>query len=445
MTNAEKFQAASPAARERAGRPERAAALASLLDGGPRGDVLAAALLGAFLFLAVLVQRAAVSTPFKDEFFFGTLYQAALEGRLPLGELFRPHNGHIYVLAKFAMWAVVRLGLPFDTLDWLQLPLLAGAAWAFIAFARRHFELSTAGCLAAIAVVLSPNQWANLYWAMEIAVALMLFFAMLAFERAGRYVQDGADRHALQAMGFALLAMCSQGAGMVVAVLVAAIVLVNRRSRLAPALAGADAALLVLLYAGSQALGPQESSVPGLPAGAWAGKVPGYLASYFGSVAIPAEAFGSRAAERMVGAAFFAATAALLWIHRARLRPGAPVLWIGVFAVLTAAGICVSRLSTGVNEPDAPRYFSMAGLGWLGLLCLGASAGRSRRSWQALILCVVLFGYVSGATSEFTTSPYRKVYLQQRQDALCAGRTEGLAFGAPEMVDLEPIRRSFCR
>jgi hypothetical protein len=407
------------------------------------------AIVVATAFLAVLVSRAAVSTPFEDEFYFGPLYQAALSGRLPaLIDILRPHYGHIYIVLNLALWAIVYFHLPLAVLIWLQIPLLAGAALLLVVFLRREVDASLAVCIAALLLVLSPNQWEDLYWAMEISVALLLFFTMFAIERSSRFARSGEPRHAVQAMLCGFLAACSHGAGMASAVLLIPALLIHSRTARLWVLAAVYAAALGALYLTTHAFLPGSDSSPASPdaLSALVRRLPRYWLVYFGSVAFPAETFSSAALRTCGGVVFAACLTWVLWRAPKRLLLPRNESYLLMLGAAIAVTIGFARLSGGVYQPDAPRYFPFASVAWIGLLCLASRTGHDGSWPRNLLVAMILFGYFTGGWREFHAAPYRKANLRSNHAALCQMRSEGLAFhGDLRWVDLETVRRAFCR
>lgn len=431
-------------------RPPASAGLSlSLGLGDPADRACLSVILAGAAFLAVLVWRAAVSTPFEDEFYFGSLYRAALSGRAPpLNAVLLPHYGHIYILLNLALWAVVYFDLPLAALIWLQIPLLAGAALVLSRFMQREIGASLPVRIAALLLVLSPNQWEDLYWAMEVSVALLMFFTMLALERSACFVRTGEARYATQAMICGFLAACSQGAGIASAVLILPLLLTRIKAAPPWVPAGIYAAALAALYVGTHALLPRSGAPLG-SADAWfalAQRLPAYWALYFGTAVFPAETFDASQLRISAGIAFVVCAAWVLW-HTPRgllvLRGESFLLTLGAVIAVT---IGVARVSGGVYQPDASRYFPFVSVAWIGVLCLTSRTTRDSRWVRHLLVAMILFGYFAGADREFHTAPYRKLNLRDNQAALCQGRRDGLAFhGDMRRVDLEAVRLAFCR
>jgi len=336
-------------------------------------------------------------------------------------------------------------------LMWLQLPLLAGSAYIFVRFVSRYCGGSIPVSLAGIALILSPCQWENLFWALEISVALMLFFSFAALERTACFAESGRLTHALQAMVLAFLAACSQGAGLGAALLVAILLFANgkgRQPRLLLTL-GIYGLALLLLYALTHWVVHTDlgQGPTGIAFAAIARQVPQYLATYFGNVLRPSFVLPSDVPRTLAGTGLFVALAYIYVKGRSRalLSPGS---FFVAFGCMIGLGICLARLSGGIYQPDAPRYYSMASLAWLGLLCLSTEFAKWKSAFQYGLLLLIGFAYSKSLYVEYRIAPYRKANLEKMHVALCSGETVGLAFDknmSLKFIDLNVIRSAFCK
>jgi hypothetical protein len=386
--------------------------------------------------LLALVMRAAFSTPFQDELLFGPLYSALAKGQLPpFSELLAAHHGHPYLLLKLLITITLLIGLPWSWMMYAQLvilPLCAG-----IVLAARSSARSAAVALVTVSVLLSPRQWENLYWAMQIVFPLFLLTSLAAFSAVDRFCSTGKVGWAYSALATGLLASVCNGAGVFSLALTCIALMVGRRDR------PTSTAALITLIAGvglfffSQSIGPR-SGIGRQPLD-WL-LVLEHIVWMFAHQFV----YGRSESIELLALGVGALLLVLYVVKRCMLEWRDCIFEFLCIALslIVIVGISYSRVSSGIFQPDAPRYLPLIAPLTIGTILLLA---RLRRAWLLYaVLATVSIGYAQSLLSEWKTTPYRKLYSMDAHRALCnAGPVDQMQ---PRIkgAALSDIRALFC-
>lgn len=389
--------------------------------------------------LLVLIARAAVNTPFVDEFQFGYLYNPIAHNELPaLRDIVAAHNGHPYTILKSLLTLTLLLGIPWSALMYAQVPVLAAT---FLLVAKRLPAGTKAiGLIAVIGLavtIITPRQWENLYWAMQFAFPLSLLFSLGAFHFASRYSSEGSTGTLAGALACSFIASLCNGAG-IFACLLAAVALLANRQRQRPwhvGLIGGATLGTLALYLLSQGLSPTQA---------------------VGSKPLPLLATADHAVRMLASGVFdfsqsnplgFATGALLaltvLWcvFHALKAwRDHTFELLCFAFGGILIAGVTYARLRAGIFQPDAPRYVPLVMPVVIGTILVLHKMGN--RTLLAALVSLLCIGYGSSLFSEWRATPYRRDNLQQSQDSLCQqGGTGGVSIPPG---DVRSIQQLFC-
>lgn len=406
-----------------------------------------------FILLGLLLWRGAYPTPFKNEFYFVSLYNDALKGVLSFDELFRPHNGHIYVLLKLLLWVVVYFRIDLRVLMYAQsimISLTAGLI-AYVVYRDRESRLGLVTAIIVALAVCSARQYENLYWAMQISYAAMMFFTVVAFVFTERFARNNNLGSAGIAMVLAFLAMLSVGAGIVSFVLVAIAIYMtsgsNRRTK-AISVVGTIVGLLVFIL-------PQVSTLENIKNAQSdttllsVGNIAVYLLAFFANTIFSFSVRGDDLMSLALGILLLTVTLWLLIRLRHDWRNNLLPFLLVAFALATAILISVARLKNGIWQPNAPRYYPLALPLLIGAMLLLFRVGRLMffdRVIFGVFLISMLTSSVYAYLVEWKTTPYRLRSLSMAHISLCSGQTVGLAFdGDIEQTNLDIMRRAFCK
>jgi hypothetical protein len=396
-----------------------------------------------FASLAMLLVRGAFPTPFSDEFYFFRLYLDAKGGSLDFKEVIQPHFGHIYVLLKSWFWLVVHYQIDWRVSMYVQAALVA-AAVAFLANYAGNRMMPKAGLLVILAIALalaSARQAENLYWAIQVSAAAMLMFTILAFYWIEKYMTSQATAHAAVALAFALLALLSNGGGLVsFSIAIAAIIVYTRRNWLRISYALMALVFLAGMLSLFKTQGPPDQSLLNLSS------VFSYFLAFFANALYSFSMRGDDAYSLAIGTAILMCTAfAIKEFLRDQKRYLFPALLMA-FSLASCLLIAYARLKGGIWQPNASRYYPFAAMILVGNLLIFGQSGK--RSGQYLVLALFFAVSISAAKSyyaEWHTSPYRYTNFKDAHLKLCSGSRDGLAFnGDLNYTDTGVLKEIFC-
>ncbi|HWK61405.1 MAG TPA: hypothetical protein VNT00_08295 [Eoetvoesiella sp.] len=397
--------------------------------------------ISASIFLLLLILRAAVSAPFKDELQFSSLFRSTSQGQWPpLLELISAHNGHPYFILKSLFSFTILHHLPWTWMMFAQVPLIFISfliAWKSIAPTDKNIAIITGITLALL--IITPRQWENLYWSLQIAFALALVFSLYGFSQVQRYLYSLEKSHLYYALIALLLATISNGSG-IIALSLACIVLFftgptnfSRRASAACLIVGVFIFSISLYlsskkYAGSMHFSFYDgfSHVLIMLSNAWLSveNEPTKLAT--GSLFLIFLVFFVNQSIRKYQEYMF------------------ELLCIALSTILIL-GITISRLGAGINQPDAPRYVPLVIPAAIGCVLLIARGGHKRILF--LCLAVSIFSFLSSATSEWKITPYRHNNLAEELHNLCTkgiiSNADGSLYGDAESI--ANLQRVFCQ
>lgn len=390
--------------------------------------------------LAVLIYRAGFATPFKDELLFWPLYRSLAEHDFPpLSELVAAHNGHPYLLLKALISLTLLAGLPWTWMMYAQVGVLL--LCVLLVVGSRSARMGAVASLVVVSALLSPRQWENLYWAMQLAFPLSLMFSLAAFTAADRYARSTQDtRWAYAALASGLAASVSNGAG--IFALGLAGVAVATVSRVARVRVAAFVALAagIGLFVYAQVLTPRsgigDAPIDLTRAMEHAVRM---MAHQFVDAPprSPVTLVMGVAASLIV--AYAVATAVAGW------RDSLFEFLCIALSLLLIAGVTYARVTAGIFQPDAPRYLPLLAPLTIGTVLLLDRAGR--RGVLIGMLVVMAVGYALALRSEWRISPYRQENMLAAHQALCVSGsvhpTHDMKVQLPGQA-LADIRTLFC-
>jgi hypothetical protein len=369
------------------------------------------------IYLLILIHRAAVTVPFADEQQFNVLYGYVVNGQMPpLTELMASHNGHPYLTLKLIMSAVFLLGFPWKVMMYVQ-PLLL--AWCFYIAARsarldlRKWPDALTYVALALAII-TPRMWEDLYWGMQMSAQLCLALSLLAFAATARYIENERSKDLAIAFAAGCLAGLSAGAGILVPPMIVATIVASpaRRNRAHLLATG----MFLLISCGLIALSYELSTQPGI----------GHSSLNVRSAVLHAARMFAHLFytfhERSPGAPWVGLfTLIVLCFVTARLIRQWPKY---VFPLLSAALGCAliamityARVKAGLFQPNAPRYVPDILPLSIGLLLLLRSANyKTLLVMFSILTCLC---YVKVAASEWSITPYRKIYVGKMRTQFC--------------------------
>lgn len=379
-----------------------------------RGRLALASLVTASLssVLMALIFRAAVGTPFQDELVFSPLYRSLAEQRFPpLTDLIAAHNGHPYLLLKALISLTLLAGLPWTWMMYAQVGVLALCVLLVVRW--RSARMGAVASTVVVAVLLSPRQWENLYWAMQLAFPLSLLFSLAAFAAADRYARSTQDtRWAYAALAGGLAASVSNGAGIFALGLASVAVVTVSRAARERAAAMIALALGIGLFVYAQVLAPR-SGVGSAPMD--------MLRALEHALRMMAHQFLD-AAPRSSVTLVLGVVASLIVVYAVATAAAAwrdclfELLCIAL-SLLLIAGVTYSRVTAGIFQPDAPRYLPLLAPLTIGTVLLLERAGR--RGVLIGMLVVVAVGYALALRSEWRITPYRQENMLAAHQELC--------------------------
>lgn len=390
-------------------------------------------------YLLILIHRAAVNVPFQDEFAFSRIYSALAHGQLPtVKELVVAHNGHPYLLLKLLFVLTLDVGAPWSWMMYAQVPILLGG---FGIVLRRVDQRQAGWAVTALViglVLITPRQWEDLYWAMQISAALATLAAIGGFFCVAKYEQSSSRRWLWGGLGLGLLASVNTGAGVLAfAIIMAGLLLVGARwaDRL---LTVATLCVGIAFYTWAEMLaGPEGSGVGSVQPAA------GLFIKHVVMMFANAVAFYGKHHEQVglaVGAAMIIMTlycgALALSQWRKSLFEIGCILWgLGLVVVVS-----YTRLSMGIYQPDAPRYVPLVAPLVIG--CALIMHKRANRKALTLLAAALTVGYLQSAVSEWRATPIRNAIQTSALHRLCAdGHVSKSGMSARQIRDIQKL---FC-
>jgi len=393
--------------------------------------------------LTVLIARAAVATPYQDELTFSTLYGSLAIGAFPpLQELFAAHNGHPSLVLKLLIVFTHQLGLPWTWMMYAQVAALVGCVLIVIAQIRASSRFDfCAAALAVTFVLMTPRQWENLYWSMQLVFPVFLLTSLGAFACIARYSNSRQRKWLLSALVLSLLATESNGAGIFTLALTATALLVLRPDRYGVMAIATIAVVGGALFYVSQTLAPR-SGVGGNDF-ALVETIEHVLRM---SAHQLADFPHARVLSICIG--FFLGLLALycgIWALREWPAAIFETLCIALGIVLIL-GVSYVRVAAQIMQPDAPRYLPLIAPITIGCVLL-FSRWRAAGALVAFA-SVLLTSYALSLRSEWILGPIRQANLLAAHSDLCIGNS-GISLVQSAEYDmsraaLSDLQKIFC-
>jgi hypothetical protein len=395
------------------------------------------------LSLILLVARGSFPTPFSDEFDFYRIYSDAKSGNIRLSEILSPHNGHIYILLKLWLWLVVHYDIDWRASMYIQVVFVA----LTVAFISKYIlESKNKKLLAILSVAFalgSARQAENLYWAIQISAAAMLFSSIVAFYFVARYSETQRNKFAVLAFVFSLVAFLSNGGGIATFLLTAFTIFATSKKIYIKTICALTGVLFVagilayVLPSSAASVGASLISIKSIFI---------YCLAFFSNSLFSFSQRGDDIYSLLTGAAVLALTIYTItssW----RQRSGNifPYLLI-LFSVASCILISYARLKSGIWQPNASRYYPFAASILVGNALILSDTNNKVRQYSAVILFALIFISFSQAYfMEWKISPYRYIYSKNAHFSLCRGDNKGLAFdGNLQYTDTTILKDIFC-
>lgn len=385
------------------------------------------------LSLCLLIMRGSFPSPFLDEFYFHELYKSAAAGNFDLEQILTPHFGHNYALLKSWFWLVVNLQFDWRISMFIGAAILAACAGLTAYFILRDTwsRFNVMAATAAAFAVVSARQYENLYWAMQISVAVLLLSTVLAFAAVEKFEQSQNARFAFYACGLSLIAFLCNGAGTFTLLLsLSAIWVLQRRQRKVQAAVWCTFAAWLALLGVGHFLGQMSSSES--DSMLTPGNLVTFVLAFFANALFSFSSRGDDIFSLAIGAAVLFSVAIIAWRAREIWREQTLPLLLIAFGSICSVAIGVARLEGGIFQPNAPRYYSFAITFVIGSLIALARINR-RNPYTTFAAVFLIAGVVVSAmwayVQEWGAAPYRHSAMESAHVNLCSGHSDGLAFG----------------
>lgn len=176
------------------------------------------------VYLIILIKRAGVNIPFADELKFTFIYNSVVEGNFPnISELLKPHNGHLYFIPYLLIYSALKTGTSLIFLMYLQVFLLLLSA-LFVGYKsvtiNANFDLKIITLLIIGFSILSPRHWENLYWSLQISVAVGFLCTVLSLFFLSNFIQFYSKKDLILSTLFSSISLFSFGGGIITFVMV---------------------------------------------------------------------------------------------------------------------------------------------------------------------------------------------------------------------------------
>jgi hypothetical protein len=394
----------------------------------PYRALIAAACLVPVAWVAILVARLSVNTPFWDEWELVPLLQKQAAGTLRLGDLLAQHNEHRSLFPELIMLKMARLTHWNIRPEVLLGVLLAALTLAVLLFLlQRTVRQQGWGPYALAAVIFSwmmfsPRQWQNWLWGWQMA----WFLSNLSAVVAAAVLSQWPDRRpswlgVAAAAAAAIVGSFSLAAGL--SAWAALLVVFAARKQLRPGLP-----IWILAAAATLALYLHHFH---LSAGAGAGYAlrhpTGFILYFLGYVGAPVagQVRLSVVAGLLICVTLVVSCAYLARRHPDVLRRSSAWVALSIYGLLGAAITGLGRLDLGVTQSQASRYTTLSMLVALSTVALGFIAARSyeRDAQPAASLSKGLRAFVVLAAAAVVFLSYNKSLwrLGYQHDLLTAG------------------------
>ena len=421
-------------------------------NGGRLFALVTATMIG--LSLTLLIARGSFPTPSFDEFYLYRLYFDAKNGDINLSEIFKPHftestgeSGHVYVLLHSWFWLIVHYGIDLRISMYMQVALVV-VAILFISeyvLSRASKNIGLVVVLSVAFVLGSARQWENLYWAMQISAASMLLSSILAFYYVARHSETQRNTYAGIACIFALIALLSNGGGLVTFLITTIALIAVSKQRYVKTIGifvcvvGAVVAGVVSYVLPPRQVCPGSSLVD-------VGNVFNYSLAFFSNALFSFSERGDDIYSLLTATAVILVTVYAVTSSWSQKETNVfPYLFI-CFSVISCIVIAYTRLNCGIWQPNAPRYYPFVAMMLVGnMLILGDAKNKVQKHIVLIAFVLIAISFVYSYVVEWGISPYRYIYFKNAHVSLCSGSTDGLAFRDNlRYTDTTVMKEIFC-
>jgi hypothetical protein len=327
-------------------------------------------------------------------------------------------------------------------LMYAQIPLLAASAGLVIwrMGDQRYTAQQLLAACALIAIFLTARQGGNLFWAMQLAFPMYLFFSVLAFTAVDVYRLSRSSASFVVALVAALLASVSNGAGLFALVLTVCGLFCLKPSHSHLRLLWPTLALAVGLFGASQWL----STTPHLVAPEFSIT---QAISHEAAMIVHAFTYAAPTPLLAAGSATAAIGLVLMCLYLAARDPRAflfPILLILLSLAITLA-TTYARIKMGVYQPDAGRYIPLVAPMAAGCVVILYRSPGHRLLLNLLIgVLVVTWGYA--LHDDWTLNPHRRAYVLQQKEQLCLNGMlpETAHISQTDTAAIKDIQTLFC-
>ena len=324
---------------------------------------------------------------------------------------------------KSWIWLVVYSGADWRVSMYVQVAVIA----ATIVLVAHYITGSAApdkrvAAVFSIALALgSARQHENLFWAMQISSAAMVLFSLLAFILVARFAETQSTRLAALAVAAGVLALLSNGGGMLsFPIVIAALTITSKKHWQRIIFIAIGASALLILFHHMSYISHGEKQIGGMNALR-------YILAFFSNALT---SFGGRFrgpnySSIVLGAMIAALTVyTVIFSWKIREKLVFPYLVIA-FSLALAASLVYSRGSIGL--PQESRYYPFAALLLVGnILIISSSKAVLQRRLLYTLSFLIAISFTQSYFRQYRHAPRRHAHAAQAYSLICSGDIRGL-------------------
>lgn len=394
--------------------------------------------------LLYMLRAGAYPLLFSDEFYFSEIYADALNKEIIWHRFWNVREDHFYVFLKMWFWLVVYLGLDWRVTMHLQVLLLVFTACAMVKYKYGMVEkpIGYFCCAVSILVFLSPRQWENIYWALQMSAALMLCFSIMAFIFVDLFAKNKKVRFLVGSVIFAILSIFSNGGGKITLAVVLIMLFISFFERLKYYI---DFHFMKISLLSAVAFIAAMCILKNVEFS----ETIGYLLAFLANSVQDFSWDGNDALTKILGALIMALMISVLYKGDFWKKNNFFELSILLFGVISALAICYTRLGNGMYQAVASRYYNFSSMTVIGVIFLM----DRNENWNIFakyssyfLMGIVIFSYSKSAVFEMKSAPNKKIFMRYSHEKLCSGEDiSGIYGGDKKYTDLNVVREIFCQ